>query len=120
MNCAETLRQSGFSGQITMLSKEAIIPYDRTLLSKALPGLETGKAPSLRGAPFLQKASIDVRTDASVSKVDGAAKTVTLESGETISFDKLCIATGGKTVVPQVDGVGLKGVFTLRTKQDQE
>ena len=45
---------------------------------------------------------------------------VTLENGETISFDKLCIATGGKTVVPQVDGVGLKGVFTLRTKQDQE
>lgn len=120
LNCAETLRQSGFSGQITMLSKEAIIPYDRTLLSKALPGLETGKAPSLRPAPFLQGASIDVRTDASVSKVDGSAKTVTLESGEMISFDKLCIATGGKTVVPQVDGVGLKGVFTLRTKQDQE
>ena len=45
---------------------------------------------------------------------------MTLEGGETISFDKLCIATGGKTVVPQVDGVGLKGVFTLRTKQDQE
>ena len=120
LNCAETLRQSGFSGKITMLSKEAIIPYDRTLLSKALPGLETGKAPSLRPAPFLIEASIDVRTDASVSKVDGSAKTVTLESGETISFDKLCIATGGKTVVPQVDGVGLKGVFTLRTKQDQE
>ena len=99
-----------------MLAKEAIVPYDRTLLSKALPSLETGKAPSLRAAPFLQQASIDVRTGTSVAKVDGVAKTVTLESGEVVSFDKLCVAAGGKTVVPEVDGVGLKGVFTLRTK----
>ena len=103
-----------------MLTKEAIVPYDRTLLSKALPGLETGKAPSLRPVPFLEQASIDVRTDSSVSKVDGARKTVTLDSGETVRFDKLCIATGGKAIVPEVDGVGLKGVFTLRTKKDQE
>ena len=103
-----------------MLTKEAIVPYDRTLLSKALPNLEAGKAPSLRPEPFLQSASIDVRTDSSVAKIDGTAKSVTLDTGEVVNFDKLCIATGGKTVVPDVEGTNLKGVFTLRTKKDQE
>ena len=37
LNCAETLRQSGFSGRVTMISADDAVPYDRTLLSKALP-----------------------------------------------------------------------------------
>ena len=40
LNCAETLRQSGFSGRVTVVSKEDLIPYDRTLLSKALPMID--------------------------------------------------------------------------------
>ena len=71
LNCAETLRQSGFTGQITVLAKEGVVPYDRTLLSKALPNLEVGKAPLLRPAPFLKEASIDIRTGATVDAVDG-------------------------------------------------
>lgn len=31
---AETLRQSDFTGQITIISNESLLPYDRTLLSK--------------------------------------------------------------------------------------
>mmetsp|Transcript_6974 Transcript_6974/g.5227 ORF Transcript_6974/g.5227 Transcript_6974/m.5227 type:complete len:97 (+) Transcript_6974:273-563(+) len=37
VSCAETLRQSGFTGQVTLISNESIVPYDRTLLTKALP-----------------------------------------------------------------------------------
>ena len=116
LNCAETLRQSGFSGQITILAKEGVVPYDRTLLSKALPALESGKAPTLRPAPFLQEASIDVRTGTTVTKVDGVNKNITLESGEVVSFDKLCIATGGEPVRPTIEGANLKGICTLRSK----
>jgi len=36
LNCAETLRQSGFTGQISVVSREDMIPYDRTLITKAL------------------------------------------------------------------------------------
>ena len=42
--CAETLRQSDFTGQITVISAEQLLPYDRTLLSKTLP---TGDATKL-------------------------------------------------------------------------
>lgn len=36
LSAAETLRQSGYTGRITILSKEADLPYDRTILSKML------------------------------------------------------------------------------------
>lgn len=36
LSAAETLRQSGYTGKITVLSKEKHIPYDRTILSKAI------------------------------------------------------------------------------------
>lgn len=37
LTCAETLRQSGYTGQITLVNGENILPYDRTMLTKTLP-----------------------------------------------------------------------------------
>ncbi len=56
-------------------------------------------------------------------RVDPAAKTVQLRSvsdaGEqTVSYDKLVIATGASPIVPPIEGVELPGVFTVRTPDD--
>lgn len=50
--CAETLRQSDFTGEIIILSADNLVPYDRTLLTKVLP---TGDATKfkLRDEEFL-------------------------------------------------------------------
>ena len=59
LSCAETLRQAGFTGEITMISNDSIVPYDRTALSKAVA---TGDASQfkLRSDEFLKEAAIDV------------------------------------------------------------
>jgi len=44
---------------------------------------------------------------------------VITNNGEHIQFDKLLIATGSQVAVPQIKGVDLKGVFKLRSNQDQ-
>jgi apoptosis-inducing factor 3 len=43
ISAAETLRQSGFEGDITILAKENVFPYDRTMLSKNISGVEVSK-----------------------------------------------------------------------------
>ena len=101
LNCAETLRQSGFSGKVTVISKEDIVPYDRTLLSKALPMIDARKKP-LRPAEFLNEADIDYVLNSTVAGINRTAKKVTLSSGEVINYDKLCIATGSKVRKPKI------------------
>jgi NADH dehydrogenase FAD-containing subunit len=62
LNCAETLRQSGFTGKITLVSAEKKLPYDRTLLTKTLPFGDATKF-VLRDQAFLDGADIDVIND---------------------------------------------------------
>jgi NADPH-dependent 2,4-dienoyl-CoA reductase/sulfur reductase-like enzyme len=119
VNCAEALRQSDFTGEITVISAEDIVAYDRTLLTKVLP---TGDATKfkLRGDDFLKNADIDFLLSTRAESVDTTAKTVKLSNGETIHYDKLCIATGTSPFRPRVQGIDYKNVFVLRSHNDQE
>lgn len=53
-----------------------------------------------------------------VAAIDAKAKNVTISTGQTLSYDKLILATGAKPFVPPVPGNGLQGVFTLRNVSD--
>lgn len=61
---------------------------------------------------------VEVRTEMEAVAIDAAAKNVSFANGETVSYDKLVIATGAVPFVPEVAGVGLPGVFTMRTPDD--
>lgn len=100
LNCCETLRQSGYTGKITMISPESILPYDRTLLTKTLPFGDAKKF-VLRDEAFLKNADIDIVKD-SVYSIHTDKKKVTLNSGEPIDYDKLLIATGGQPNKPKI------------------
>ena len=48
-------------------------------------------------------------------QVDPAAKTVRLDSGEAIPYDRLLVASGARPTLPDIPGQDLQGVFTVRT-----
>lgn len=100
------------------MSKEDIIPYDRTLLSKALPSLTANDIP-LRPAKFLSDADIDCKLNATVVSINSTAKKVALQGGEVLDYDKLCIATGSKVNKVSLPGNDLQGVHYLRSGADQ-
>ncbi len=64
----------------------------------------------------------EIFTGCEAVSIDSASKTVSLKnaSGEAFaeSYDKLIIATGAVPFVPPVEGVGLPGVFCVRTPDD--
>jgi NAD(P)H-nitrite reductase large subunit len=60
-----------------------MVPYDRTLLSKALPVIDARKKP-LRPAEFLNEANIDYVLNSTVAGINRTAKKITLASGEVI------------------------------------
>ncbi len=68
---------------------------------------------------MLEGAGIEIIIDRAVG-VDSRNKTVTLQNGGIISYDKLLLANGAEPVIPPLEGRDLKGVFTLRSTPDAE
>lgn len=117
LNAADTLRQSGFTGQVTLLTSENYVPYDRTLLTKATAVGDPNNW-KLRSEQYLGDADIDVKLDTTVVKIDPKEKTIITTRQEIFHYDKLLIASGSDVTIPNVKGADLKGVFPLRTGKD--
>jgi 3-phenylpropionate/trans-cinnamate dioxygenase ferredoxin reductase subunit len=116
---AHALRDNGWSGGITLLGNEGVAPYDRPPLSKAvLLGQKTTGECALYDEAFYREQRIDLRTDASVQRIDRAARQVLLHSGHALAYHRLLIATGAAPRTLAVPGSTLAGVYCLRTVAD--
>ncbi|MDP4003868.1 FAD-dependent oxidoreductase [Methylobacterium sp. NEAU K] len=115
--CITTLRREGFSGAITMVGREAHPPYDRTKLSKQFLAKPTPAEKTLLEPDFSAAHRVD-RIEATVTRIEPAARRVTLADGRTLEADALLIATGSQAAVPDFPGRELHGVMTLRSLDD--
>lgn len=115
---AEMLRRHNFSGKIMILSSDVSPPVDRPNLSK---DFLAGAAPEdwlpLRPASFYTEADIDLRLEATVTKIDPRGKTILSNIGE-LSYGRLLLATGAEPVRLPVPGADLPHVSVLRTLAD--
>ncbi len=120
---AETLRELGFGGQITIVNREDKLFYDRTQLSKGYLASDS-ETPTLRDASFYQQRDIDFRTGSAVQHVSLGDSQVTLENGNSIDYDALLIATGSTPKTPPIDGLQddevADKVYSLRTPRDAD
>ena len=116
---AASLRQEKYEGPITMIGQEPYIPYQRPPLSKQyLSGEQEKEKLSLRQESFYSEKEINLMLETSVLSLDPLKKKLQLENGETVIYDKLLIATGGRPRKLEVDGHTLKGIHYLRNIDD--
>ena len=116
---AETLRQEGYSGRITMLSAEASMPCDRLNLSKGyLAGAASEESNLLRSAEFYNDLEIDVRLGARVVSIDIESGQLEMADGSRLAYGALLLATGADPVRLDVTGGDLPHVHYLRTLAD--
>ncbi|KAI5998729.1 hypothetical protein EDD15DRAFT_2161656 [Pisolithus albus] len=114
----ESLREHGYSGNITVLSKEMHAPIDRTKLSKAL--ITSSAKIEWRSASDLKiRYGTTLRLGVTVISVDTAAKQVIFEGGkESASYDQLILASGGTPRRLPIEGADLANVYTFRGIED--
>ena len=116
---AASLRQEKYEGPITMIGQEPYIPYQRPPLTKQyLSGEQEKEKLSLRQESFYSEKEINLMLETSVLSLDPHKKELQLEKGETVTYDKLLIATGGRPRKLEVDGHTLKGIHYLRNIDD--
>ncbi len=118
LNAAESLRDEGFDGDITLIGDEPNLPYDRPPLSKQLltGEWEVDRLP-LRTTAEFDALNLNFLSGRSAKGLDVSARTVVLEEGERVSFDGLIIATGARALALPF-GQDLAGVHTLRSQAD--
>jgi len=110
---ADNLRSLSFPGKITILSSEEYPPIDRTKLSKAL--VTDASQILLRTEETLKDLDIHL-SHTRVTQVNVDSKFVITENGDTVSYDKLVLATGGTPKMLPLPGFKeLNGIFKLRT-----
>jgi len=116
---AKTLRNEGFEGTVIMIGEEPYLPYERPPLSKdALLGETDVESTYFWPPETYEEDRIDVRLNTRVTAIDREAKTVTLDNGETLTWDKLAITTGARVRPLPIDGADLSGVHYLRNMDD--
>ncbi|MFI5618028.1 NAD(P)/FAD-dependent oxidoreductase [Streptomyces sp. NPDC051567] len=117
LRAAETMREKGFAGSLTLIGDEPYEPYDRPPLSKQVL---LGRARADRTA-LPRRREIDARWRLGVpaTGLDMAARRVRLAGGDEVEYDRLLIATGVRARPwPHEDEAALDGVFVLRTRDD--
>ena len=119
---AKQLVESGLKpGELTILSADTSIPYERPPLSKGfLAGKDTEAGIRINPEEFYRTHGIEVKLGCEVSGVDSKRKRLALRSAGEFGFENLVIATGANPRTLNIPGGALDNVHYLRTLEDSK
>jgi 3-phenylpropionate/trans-cinnamate dioxygenase ferredoxin reductase subunit len=115
---AGQLVDDGFGGEITMVSAEAELPYERPPLSKGyLTGDSDFDAALVHAEDFYDR-HVDLRRGVRATSLDVDTRTIGLGDGTELRYEGLLLATGSSP--RSLDVPGGETMVTLRTKEDAD
>ncbi|MGN6679740.1 MAG: NAD(P)/FAD-dependent oxidoreductase, partial [Streptosporangiaceae bacterium] len=118
---AETLRNEGFDGPITLIGAEDETPYERPPLSKDyLMGKHGRDKLYYQPREWYGEHDVDLRLGTIVTAIDPAAHEIVLNDNSRLSYAKLLLTTGSSARRLPLPGADLNGVLYLREVQDSD
>ncbi len=119
-SACEGIRRHDKRGSVTLVGAEVFPPYKRWILSKSFL---REKDPNLKKLQEFDERwysahKIETRFGTVVTQFNIERRLAVLANGESIEFNKACLAMGSRPVRPPVAGVGLGNVIYLRTLRD--
>jgi NADPH-dependent 2,4-dienoyl-CoA reductase/sulfur reductase-like enzyme len=120
VSACEGVRRHDKRGSVTLVGAEVSPPYKRWILSKSFlreknPQLKKLQEPEER---WYRTHKIETRFGTVVTQFNIDRRLAVLANGESIEFNKACLAMGSRPVRPLVAGVSLGNVIYLRTVRD--
>lgn len=113
------LVRDGFNGDITLIDKKDVLPYNTYPLSKEwMMDLDETEPPLLKEEEYYKENNINLKLNTKIDSINWEDKTVTTNKDEVIPYDHLIIATGSKLRKIAIPGDDAKGVFYLREFKD--
>lgn len=115
---AQAARMCDSEAKIIVFGSEPHLPYERPLLSKALLLNPETPVPFVFAETRYSELDIDVRANSTVISIDREAKTIGLEDGSSVGYDRLLLATGSQVRLLQIPGMEQSAINYLRTLDD--
>lgn len=122
---AARLRRLDESAEIIMIERSGYVSYANCGLPYYIGGTITDRSKLTLQTPqsFRNRFDIDARVRQEVVSIDRAARTVTirrLDDGTEYveGYDKLILSPGARPVTPDLPGIDVGRLFTLRTVED--
>ena len=115
------LRSLGYTGELTLLGREPVPPYQRPPLTKKyLTGELTLERLFLRPESFYGEHGITLRLGTELRAIDRAARRLDL-GGENLGYTQLALTTGSQPRrLPAAIGGNLEGVYVARDLADTD
>jgi NADPH-dependent 2,4-dienoyl-CoA reductase/sulfur reductase-like enzyme len=119
-SACEGVRRHDKRGSVTLVGAEAFPPYKRWILSKDFLREKDPQPKKLLepNEPWYEKHKIETRFGTVVTQFNIDRRLAVLANGESIEFNKACLAMGSRPIRPPVAGTSLGNVIYLRTIRD--
>lgn len=119
-SACEGVRRHDKRGSVTLVGAEVFPPYKRWILSKDFLREKDPQPRKLLepNEPWYEKHKIETRFGTVVTQVNIDRRLAVLANGESIEFNKACLAMGSRPVRPPVAGTSLGNVIYLRSIRD--
>lgn len=114
----EAIRQVEPESPVTVVSKEAGLPYSPTALPYIFSGLADPERIFLRHADYFEQHRVELITGSAVVSLDSRARSAELDDGRTVFYEKVLLATGARPAVPEIEGLSQAPYLVLRTRND--
>lgn len=116
---AKTLRGEGFEGRLDLVGAEDSLPYERPPLSKAvLIGEADNDSTLVFDTGTFDSLNVEWHRGVCATSIDRESRTVSLDRGESLAYDRLVIATGSRVRRLNLPGADHPRVRYLRDLDD--
>jgi nitrite reductase (NADH) large subunit len=105
LTAIDAVRERDRDGAITVVSKEPEPAYSRVALPYLLSREKQLTQVTLQGSEYYEANRVELIAGVGASAVDTKAKTVSLDDGRSLPYDRLLLATGSASRVPPVQGI---------------
>jgi nitrite reductase (NADH) large subunit len=116
LEAAEAIRSRCQDAEIHLFSREKMLPYRRPALTRMISQTITDEQFFLHPETYYRERKFQLCLDMESVSINRQKKTIILNDGSNIEYDKLLIATGGRCFIPPIQGTWLPQVIALREK----
>ncbi len=119
-SAAESALSAASDSSVTLINEEPVLPYYRLNLTRLLGGEIARDSIFLHSADWYLRKNIALLEGRRVVSLATGERVVRMDDDSSIEYDRLIIATGARACMPDLPGIGLSGITTVRTLADTD